>query len=278
MAQFIGGKKSPDLLILAEVLIDVNKLMFAASDAETVAIPTGIFIMGCSNDDEDCYSDESPRHKVKITRSYEMMRSEVTQSLYQVVTGKNPSQFNECGTDCPVENLSWLEATRFANELSDIFGLEPCYFIYKNEVIWKNKACEGWRLPTEAEWEYAARGGQGDKYPSNNFLTEIAWFSENSNGQTHAVCQKEKNPFKLCDMAGNVAEWVWDPYDENIYTAYQKIGTVRDPIGTASQNSKPSLRGGSWEDEPKDIRVSARETYLPIRKSGNYGVRLVRNR
>ena len=122
-----------------------------------VLIPSGRFTMGCTSEQgDDCWYSEKPSHEVVLSRSYYMMETEVIQGLYKRITGESPSYFGSCGNDCPVENVSWYDAVRFANKLSVKEGLEKCYEIDGFDVKWKDEDCSGWRLPTETEWEYAA--------------------------------------------------------------------------------------------------------------------------
>ena len=124
-----------------------------------------------------------------------MLNVEVTQALYQEVTGDNPSQFY--GSDCPVENISWHDAIRFCNRLSKKNGLKKAYIISEeNEVTW-DKTANGFRLPTEEEWEYAAKGGENYKYAGSDDLEDVAWYRNNSGGKTHPVAQLDPNGFGL---------------------------------------------------------------------------------
>jgi len=188
-----------------------------------VWIPPGHFRMGCSDGDSECGEDETPAHGVEIIRGFRLCQTPVTQAAYKQVTGKTPSRFK--GPDLPVEQVSWEEARDYCT-------------------------AAGGRLPTEAEWEYAARGGiAAARYGD---LVDIAWHEENSNGQTHPVGQKAANAFGLHDMLGNVWEWTADMYGE-----YQ-TGEHKDPQGPAAGSFRV-LRGGSWYDRPTVVRVSFRD-------------------
>ena len=162
-------------------------------------IQNGTFTMGCTEEDTDCDEDlEYPQHEVTISKDFYMMKSEVTQGLYEDVMGTNPSGFSDCGKDCPVERVSLFDAVKFANALSEKEGLEQCYSISGEDVSWsKGFNCTGWRLPTEGEWEYAARGGESYRYAGSNTVDEVAWYYSNSDDETHPVCGKKENGFGL---------------------------------------------------------------------------------
>ena len=231
-------------------------------------IPAGTFTMGCTSEqDSDCYDSEKPSHEVTIDHDFYMMESEVTQTVYQRVMRNNPSSFQ--GLNRPVENVSWFDAVKFANTLSSIEGLEKCYSIDGNTVSWPNIGCTGWRLPTEAEWEYAVRGGQSYKYAGSNSVGDVAWYDGNSDDKTHDVCGKKSNGYGLCDMSGNVYEWVWDWKDS--YSGND--GT--DLVGPASGPGRVS-RGGSWYGLARNTRVSYRNGFDPAGRDFDLGFRLSR--
>jgi len=197
---------------------------------EFVWVPPGEFVMG--SDSEHALSLEQPLTRVRISRGYWLGRHEVTQGRWRAVMGNNPSRFDECGSDCPVEQVSWEDAQAFMQALNAREqGLGVQY-----------------RLPTEAEWEYAARAGtRGDTYAGNvtdpwgldPVLERIAWCDENSGGRTQPVGQKAPNAWGLHDMLGNVQEWVQDWYG-----GYPG-GSVTDPAGPGI-GSYRTIRGGSW--------------------------------
>jgi len=205
-----------------------------ASAVTFVHIQPGRFLMGSPPGEEGRSSGED-QHEVVLTRPFLMGTAPVTQKEYQAVMGTSPSRFQ--GGDLPVEKVSWFEAVAFCNTLSRGEGLEEAYLIRGTDVRWKGLDCPGWRLPTEAEWEYACRAGTtGARYGN---LDAIAWHSGNAGGQTHPVRQKAPNAWGLCDMLGNVWEWCWDWY--GTYPG----GRVVDPVGPDSGSSRV-LRGGSW--------------------------------
>ena len=231
-------------------------------------IPSGTFMMGCIKGDNDCDRDERPSHQVRISRSFVMMKSEVTQALYNRVMKRNPSMFS--GANRSVEGVSWFDAVNFANRLSEIEGLETCYSIDGENVRWNEFSCVGWRLPTEAEWEYAARGGKSYKYAGSNTAGVVAWYDgDQSTGSTHVVCGKQTNGYGLCDMSGNLWEWVWDwkgKYDSSLSV---------DPRGPTS-GSYRVVRSGGWNREVQAVRLSNRDYDKPTKTYGNLGFRLLR--
>ena len=246
-----------------------------------VLIPSGRFTMGCTSEQgDDCGDDESPSHEVVLSRSYYMMETEVTQGLYKSLMGENPSSFSSCGNDCPVESVSWYDAVRFANKLSVKEGLEKCYEIEGEDVKWVVEDCSGWRLPTEGEWEYAARGGESYKYAGSNDLSEVAWYgywvTDDPNRtvtkkETKAVGQKNANGYGLYDMSGNVYEWCWD------WKRDYSSSTEEDPKGPSS-GAYRVFRGGSWNNYARYSRVSSRSRNFPSLTGFNLGFRLIRTK
>lgn len=189
-----------------------------------VWIPAGTFQMGCSPNDTECESDERPAHMVTITHGFWMGQTEVTQKAHQKVMRTNPSYFH--GDRLPAEQVTWDDANAYCKAV-------------------------GMRLPTEAEWEYAARAGStAARYGD---VDAIAWYSGNSVFQTHEVGQKETNAWKLYDMLGNAWEWVGDWYDENYYSQ----SPSDDPRGPSSGQHR-TARGGAWNQLAMVNRVSRR--------------------
>ena len=225
-------------------------------------ISAGTFTMG-SPETEKIRNSKEVQHQVTLTRSFYIMEAEVTQALWTAVMGSNPSHFSSCGDSCPVETVNWYDAVEFANRLSDREGLERCYTVTGESVAWpKGLDCKGYRLPTEAEWEYAARGGESYVYAGSDNLDEVAWYGyvKNSGEKTHPVCGKKRNGYGLCDMSGNVFEWVWD----------------KDPEGPSSGSFRV-LRGGSWDFDAGFARVARRFGYGPRNRVGSFGFRLSRS-
>ena len=217
--------------------------------ANMVAVEGGEFLMGAGPDDAKAANDERPQHYVKVD-GFQISRYEVTQRQYRELMVQNPSAHKGCD-DCPVENVSWDDAQTFIARLNAFTG-------------------KSYRLPTEAEWEYAARGGnksKGYKYAGGNDLGSVAWYYDNSADKTHPVGQKQANELGLYDMSGNVWEWCSDWYDAYPFTAQT------NPKGPSS-GSYRVLRGGSWLNDA-DCRVSYRRSDSPDHRYSFDGFRLV---
>jgi formylglycine-generating enzyme required for sulfatase activity len=234
-----------------------------------VWIPAGEFLMGSPGSDSSARSDEKPQHRVRITRPFYLGTTEVTQEQYPAVTGTKPSHFNASGGS-PVENVSWDEAIAFCNRLSERDGLRP---YYRSGAVLEQYGT-GYRLPTEAEWEYACPAGTSTQYAFGDDplgLDRFAWFGGNSGGSTHVVGKKQSNAFGLFDMHGNVREWCEDRYDREYYGQTPRA----DPTG-------PSLpltnvyRGGSWLSDPVDCRSANRDWYGPAALDNYLGFRVAR--
>lgn len=250
-------------IVVARQLQFARKTIYSAE-----LIPSGSFLMGCTEEQgADCDRDETPTHTATISQDFYMMKSEVTQELYERVMGTNPSEFRS--SHHPVEQVRWFDVIKFANKLSSMEGLEQCYTINRSTVTWSDSSCRGWRLPTETEWEYAARGGDPYRYAGSKVLDDVAWYSTNSRKQTHGVCSKRQNGYGLCDMSGNVYEWVWDWKDD-----YERFSTV-DQQGPDAGSTRV-LRGGSWDNDPQYVRVSNRNARDPMDKDSLLGFRLCR--
>jgi len=236
---------------------------------EMVVIGGGFFDMGSKKGE----SDESPVHRVWVD-SFWMDRFEVVQEQFKKYQISDPSHFKS--PDRPLEQMNWTDAALYCNERSLAEGLEPCY----EEEAWRcNFENNGYRLPTEAEWEYACRAGTSTKYSFGNDVRKLkayTWFAGNSYRKTHPVGQKKPNPWGLYDMHGNVAEWCNDYYCENYY----KQSPEENPKGPAKGKERV-LRGGAWNSTADSLRTSARSSDPSIDDtclaSDNIGFRCVRN-
>jgi len=214
-----------------------------------IRVEGGTFQMGATSEQSsDAYSDESPVHGVTLS-SFCIGETEVTQGLWEAVMGSNPSKWK--GAGLPVEQVSWKDCQEFISRLNAKTGAS-------------------FRLPTEAEWEYAARGGQksvGYKYSGSDNISDVAWYDGNSGGQTHPVKGKKANELGIYDMSGNVWEWCQDWY--GVYSG----GSQTNP-GGASSGSYRVFRGGSWNSNARSCRVSIRNFNSPVTRNYNLGLRL----
>ena len=217
---------------------------------DMVRVEAGTFTMGATSEMKDPWDDEKPAHQVTLTNDYYIGKYEVTQALWQAVMGNNPSNFK--GDNLPVENVSWKDCQKFLSKLNNTTG-------------------KSFRLPTEAEWEYAARGGKksrGYQYNGSNNLSDVAWYDDNSGKKTHAVGTKQPNELGIYDMSGNVWEWCQDRYGK--YSSSSQV----NPTG-ANSGSRRVDRGGSWFFTARSCRSSCRGSYTPANRSSNLGLRLI---
>ena len=217
-----------------------------STGADMVLIPAGKFVMGSSAGQ----ADEQPEHEVRID-AFLMDRTEVTQAQHDKLVRPNPSHFK--GPNSPVEMISWAEAALYCNLRSRAEGLEPCY---DEQTAKCNFEANGYRLPTEAEWEYACRAGSQSEYGFGSdprSLKDHAWYAENSAKKTHAVAEKRPNAWGLFDMHGNVAEWCNDVYGPDYY----KSSPAENPRGP-DDGERYVLRGGAWNCRERLCRSSAR--------------------
>lgn len=215
-------------------------------------IPAGKFLMGAPNSEKDGLPAERPQHEVKISKPFYMGMTAVTQAQFDAVMGQNPSQFKD--PNSPVERVTWEEATAFCKAL--------CGMVHRP-----------FRLPTEAEWEYACRAGTKTRFSfgdDEKDLGDYAWVGSNADKRSHPVALKKPNPWGLYDMHGNVYQWCSDWYDEKYYASADKT----DPIGPASGTLRVQ-RGGSWVDPPKDCRSAMRGGYGVTGRINLFGFRVV---
>jgi formylglycine-generating enzyme len=214
-------------------------------------------------------SDEKPVHRVRVDSFY-IGTYEVTQDIYQSVMGSNPSNWK--GDRLPVERVTWYEAVAFCNALSRLEGRQEAYTISGTNVS-VNWESNGYRLPTEAEWEYAARGGaesQGYTYAGSNTVGDAAWYWDNSGDRTHPVGEKRPNELGLYDMSGNVWEWCWDWYGSSYYGS----SPTANPTGPSSGSIRV-LRGGSWNDSAQYVRTAFRGGNTPSYRINSIGFRVL---
>lgn len=241
----LGGNEGKEIRRVEDVLNEIS--------AEMVEVPAGCFQMGAPPSDLEKNIDEA-QHKVCLTQSFLIGKYEVSQSQWEAVMRQNPSSMSKCGPDCPVERVSWRDVNRFIEELNDVTGLK-------------------YRLPTEAEWEYACRGsGKAQKYCGGDYVADLAWYDSNSKRRTHTRGQKQANALGIFDMSGNVSEHVADRYDENYYLRSQE----NDPQGP-EQGFARVIRGGSWRDPAKFSRATNRRRAKPGRRGNFLGFRLARS-
>jgi formylglycine-generating enzyme required for sulfatase activity len=231
---------------------------------EFAYIPPGEFWMGSPEGELGRYDDESPRHRVRLTRDFFMQTTPVTQSQWEAVTRENPSHFKKAGPHAPVEKVSWEDVQKFIETLNS-----------------KTDAYR-FRLPTEAEWEYACRAGTETAFyngpitePSghDSNLDKVGWYTKNSGGKTHSVGQKEPNAWGLYDMHGNVYEWCSDWFDSKYYAK----SPADDPQGPES-GAGQVVRGGAWSSDARFCRAAYRNVVTPEYRNSRHGFRLLAER
>jgi formylglycine-generating enzyme required for sulfatase activity len=249
------------ILAIAVILILLPVLSYSYPDEARVWVKDMEFVMvkgGCFKMGDifgDGQADEKPVHEVCVDDFY-MGKYPVTQRQWKDIMGETPSRFKECGETCPVDSVTWKDVIEFIGKF--------------NHVTKRNH-----RLPTEAEWEYAARsGGRDEKWAGTGNEAELAgyaWYSKNSGFKPHPVGQKRPNGSGIYDMTGNVWQWVEDWYGEGYYSS----GRKNNPKGPGNGQFRV-LRGGSWYYNAKDVRSSARFHGDPAFRSNDFGFRLVR--
>jgi len=245
-----------------------------------VTIPAGTFVMGSPDDEEGRWEHEGPTHQVRVSR-FACMRYPVTRGHYADLMGKDPGWPEGEVDDRPVNNVSWHDAVEFCNRLSERQGLTPCYRKEGDDTVWVASA-DGYRLPTEAEWEYACRAGTQSRWSfgdDEEQLGEHAWFAVNSGGQPHPVGCKRPNSWGLYDMHGNILEWCWDAWSD--YSA-----EPQDPAGPSDDSdakllrvgsrSSAMVRGGSYGNSPCILRSACRSGGHPMFRNDDLGFRCVR--
>ena len=229
------------------------------SEMTFTEIPAGFFLMGSSADEQGRFSDEDPRHRVDID-AFEMMTTEVTQTMWEEVMGENPASGPGEGGDHPVFNVSWYDCVQFVEKLNE----KEDGYVY--------------RLPSEAEWEYACRAGTETRYywgddPGQTMIDDHAWHRGNSEERARPVAQKDPNPWGLYDMTGNVWEWCRDSWHDD-YTGAPGDGSAWEEDGAEERIS----RGGSWLADPDQCRSAYRFLNSADFSYAAQGLRVVRTR
>ena len=214
---------------------------------EMVAIAPGVFEMGSNNGT----AGEKPAHRVVIGNGFALGKTEVTQKQWQAVMGKAPSKFSNCGDDCPVEQVSWNDVQAYIQKLNARTGKQ-------------------YRLPSEAEWEYACRAGRKQEYCGGENPDSVGWYEQNSGHSTHPVGRKQANAFGLYDMSGNVWEWVEDSYHANYN------GAPSDGTAWQGDRARRVLRGGSWSSLADALRSANRSSIDAASRGSDVGFRVAR--
>ena len=216
---------------------------------DMVRVEAGTFVMGATPEMKSPYDDEKPKHRVTLTNDYYIGKYEVTQALWKAVMGDNPSKFK--GENLPVEQVSWNDCQIFIGKLNNITG-------------------KTFRLPTEAEWEYAARGGKkskGYRFSGSKDPYKVAWYISNSENKSHPIGSRQANELNIYDMSGNVSEWCQDTYSK-----YEKTSQI-NPIGASNELNRV-IRGGSWIANDWHCHSSDRGAHSPDWSYSSLGFRL----
>ncbi|GAB4523105.1 MAG: hypothetical protein Tsb0020_41560 [Haliangiales bacterium] len=250
-----------------------HRALASAAPMPFIAVEAGSYMRGAPGSDGDARAVEGPRHRVTVGR-FELSQYEVTQKQWQVVMGVNPSDCAfGCGDDMPVQNVSWVQAIEFLNRLSEIEQVTPCYAIADDGVTWDH-SCDGYRLPTEAEWEYAARAGTSTPYSFGAdpaLAAAHAWFKSSADGKVHPVGGLRANPWGFYDLHGNAWEWVWDRYG-----SYSNV-PLENPTGP-TQGERRTLRGGCFLSPTADLRSTYRAQVEPDVSYEYFSLRVARGR
>ncbi len=243
---------------------------------DLVLLCPATFEMGCTAGQQGCQAQELPAHDVTLSRGLWMGRTEVTQAEFLALMAYNPSDFSACGAGCPVEQVSWHEAAAFTNAMSASEGLTACYACegegpsVRCAPDGEPVECAGYRLPTEAEWEFAARAGEDFVYSGSNDIDEVAWWAGTSGEPTRQVATKQANAWGLHDMSGNVWEWLNDWHDP-----LGGWGPALDPRGPDEGDARMT-RGGSVYLTAPFARVTYRIGLFPEHIAPHAGFRVAR--
>jgi formylglycine-generating enzyme len=269
--------------------------------ADLVFIPGGKFRMGSEDGEKYANKNEKPAHDNQLP-DFWLGQYPVTQQIWQEIMGENPAYFS--GLHRPIESVSWYDAIVFCNKLSELCNLPPYYHAdeamkkpfgkqsdqqwqapdedtqWKGIPVYSQWGQTGFRLPSETEWEYAARGGQlrkensqkkGHHYAGGDILDQVAWFYENSYGETHPVGQKNANELKLYDLSGNVREWCEDQWRDQYVKEKPRDGS---PWLGLKWDARRVLRGGGWFDSAQFCRPASRHGYHPAYRYSGIGFRV----
>lgn len=276
--------------------VDAHVALADTAPMRFVRIAGDAFTMGTPTTEETRLDDESPLHRVRLF-PFDIAVHEVTQKQWISVMGDNPSLCKYgCGDDFPVQNITWNDAIEFLNRLSNLEHLTQCYRVSKQSVTW-NRSCDGYRLPTEAEWEYVCRAGTSMVFgvmSDSAELPEYAWFADNSLGdarRVHPVGSRRANPLGVHDLQGNVWEWTWDWYAS--YAAESITVTTENPAGPDSDHASvvetPGtdgkklhtkarvIRGGSFWQKKRQLRCGYRFRLAVTYRDEGTGLRVVRH-
>lgn len=264
------------LLLFAFLIFQVFqcKTTIKNKNGSMILIPSGRFIMGSTNGEED----EKPVHEISV-KSFFISKTEITQKEYEMITGKKPSYF--VGDNLPVHDISWFDAIKYCNARSISEGREPCYNESNGNC---NYSANGYRLPTEQEWEYACRAGTKGEY--YDIVDKIGWCRVNSDSTPHDVALKQPNAFGLYDMCGNVTEycndWYLGSYKESTPEALdahiQRAGTwYQKETHEQTEDERVTIvtRGGSWNADPSWMRSAKRDYTYPKSVNNLMGFRVV---
>lgn len=251
--QTAAAQGKPTATSKAETEMKPGKVFKDCQDCpEMVILPAGHFNMGSGQS-----SDESPEHTVTFRQPFALGKTEITQGQWKAIMGSNPSKFSNCGDSCPVEQVSWSDAQEFVQKLNTKTGKQ-------------------YRLPSEAEWEYACRAGGHQEYCGSDDASRVAWYDAyadkvgNSAKTTNPVATKQANAFGLYDMSGNVWEWMEDSY----HAGYN--GAPIDGTAWSGDGAQRVLRGGSWSSAPINLRSTYRSNFAPATRYDIIGFRVAR--
>jgi sulfatase modifying factor 1 len=264
----------PTLLILIITLFAFKNTLI---ETDLIQVKGGTFKMGSKTSDTSAELDEQKEHSVTLN-TFEISKFEVTvwewKQFIKANKMKMPIKPSWGWQDnYPINGITWNEAIAYCNWLSTKEKLQPCYSKKGPNFVCNFKA-NGYRLPTEAEWEFAAKGGtnsKGFRYSGSDKLEDVAWHKVNSNGQPHTVGTKLPNELGIYDMSGNVWEWCWDWYNKDFY----KLEKVDNPKGP-EMGERRTVRGGSWDSKSNYVRPANRISTIPSKTHEFYGFRIAR--